>query len=376
MAGLAAATLGASVLVAASSAPPKKKAASTKLVAGKAAPKSAQPVGAKKASKPAKSPWRVPSYADSTEGDFIDGDDLVARRAAAEALGRLNGTVVVAEADTGRLLTVVNQKVAYQSGFQPCSTVKIPVALAALRESLIYRDTLLRVYGRTRFAMTEALAKSNNQYFASLGEKLGFERVSYYARLFGLGEKAGLDIPGEQAGLLPPAIPRNGVGMMTSFGEGIYLTPLELTALVGAVANGGTLYYLQYPSNQRDAGALIPRVKRHLDIDQLIPEITPGLLGAVDYGTARRIGADHERPIYGKTGTCTDSRSPTHLGWVGSFSEVGDAKLVVTVLLTGGKLVSGPAAAGVAGEVYKSLNAQQYSVPKPPGTLAGIAGAN
>ena len=267
-------------------------------------------------------PWRVPTYADSTFGDRMDGDDLVVRRAAVEALGKMNGTVVVADPQTGRILTIVNQKLAFRDGFQPCSTVKVPVALAALSESVVERDTRIRLYGRTTIAMTEALARSNNQYFASLGQKLGFERVSYYAKLFGLGEKAGLDIEGEQAGLLPSAPPKNGMGMMTSFGDGIALTPLELTALVSAVANGGTLYYLQYPKNADDALTLLPRVKRHLDIEQLIPEIKPGMQGAVQYGTARRIGFDPNGPIYGKTGTCTDERSPTHLGWFGLRSSV------------------------------------------------------
>jgi penicillin-binding protein 2 len=305
-------------------------------------------------------PWRVPNYADSTEGDFVDGEDLTVRRAAVDALGRLNGTVVVSDAMTGRILTIVNQKLALQSGYQPCSTVKVPVALAALSENVIERQTLIRVYGRTTFDMTTALAKSNNQYFASLGQRLGFERVSYYARLFGLGEKAGLDIDGEQSGILPETVPKSGVGMMTSFGDGITLTPLEYAALMGAVANGGTLYYLQYPKSQQEAETILPRVKRRLDIEPWIADIKPGMAGAVEYGTARRVGFDPNEPIYGKTGTCTDSRSPTHLGWFGSFTENGKNKLVVVVLLTGGSAVSGPAASGVAGQVYKNLGLSNY----------------
>ena len=304
--------------------------------------------------------WRVPNYADSTLGDRMEGEDLTARQAAVGALGKLNGSVVVADANTGRILSIVNQKLAFKSGFQPCSTIKVPVALAALSETVVDRSTTIRLYGRTSMNMTEALARSSNQYFASLGEKLGFEKVSYYARLFGLGEKAGLDIDGEQAGILPPETPKSGMGMMTSFGDGIDLTPLEYAALMGAVANGGTLYYLQYPRNQQDAETMIPRVKRRLDIGGYIPEIKPGMMGAVEYGTARRIGFDPNEPIYGKTGTCTDSRSPTHLGWFGSFTEVGSQKLVVVVLLTGGSAVSGPAASGVAGQVYRNLGSQNY----------------
>ena len=306
-------------------------------------------------------PWRVPNYAVSTEGDNVDGEDLAVRRAAVDALGPLNGSVVVTDPGTGRILTIVNQRLAFQSGYQPCSTIKVPVALAALSESIVERETLIRVYGRTTFDLTHALARSNNQYFASLGQKLGFERVSYYVKLFGLGEKASLDIEEEQPGLLPPAPPRNGgVGMMTSFGEGISLTPLELAALMGAVANGGTLYYLQYPKSQQEGQTLVPRVKRRLDIEQWIPEIKPGMMGAVEYGTARRAGFDPNEPIYGKTGTCTDGRSPTHLGWFGSFGEIGKNKIVVVVLLTGGHLMSGPAASGVAGQVYKNLGARNY----------------
>src|SRR5207245_11220065 len=90
------------------------------------------------------------------------------------------------------------------------------------------------------------------------------------------------------------------------------------------------------------------------------PEIKPGMAGAVEYGTARRIGFDPNEPIYGKTGTCTDWRKPTHLGWFGSFMDTGTSRLVVIVLLTGGRAVSGPAGAGGAGQVYKNLDAQSY----------------
>jgi cell division protein FtsI/penicillin-binding protein 2 len=84
------------------------------------------------------------------------------------------------------------------------------------------------------------------------------------------------------------------------------------------------------------------------------------MMGAVAFGTARRAGFDPEEPIYGKTGTCTDRLTPTHLGWFGSFNRVEHNKLVVVVLLTGGKPVNGPVAAGIAGNVYKSLSEQQY----------------
>lgn len=312
-----------------------------------------------------RSGWRAPNYADSTAGDVAVAEDPIARQAAIQGLGKLNGAVVVSDANTGRILAMVNQKLALKSGFQPCSTIKVPVALAALSESVVDRETRIRLYGKTSMGMTEALAKSSNQYFASLGEKLGFERMSYYARLFGLGEKAGLDIEAEQPGILPASTPKSGMGMMTSFGDGITLTPLEFAGLLGAVANGGTLYYMQYPKSQEEAEGLLPQVKRRLEIADLVPEIKPGMMGAVEYGTARRINAEPHEPIYGKTGTCTDTRTPTHLGWFGSFTETAGQKVVVIVLLTGGSAVSGPAAAGVAGQVYKNLEASSFFTQGP-----------
>jgi penicillin-binding protein 2 len=89
-------------------------------------------------------------------------------------------------------------------------------------------------------------------------------------------------------------------------------------------------------------------------------------MGAVEYGTARRANYDPNEPIMGKTGTCTDRTTPTHLGWFGSFNEVGKNKLVVVVLLTGGKPVNGPVAAQVAGGVYKGLSHQNFFAQTKP----------
>ena len=302
-------------------------------------------------------PWTEPTYADSTVGDSIDGEDLDIRRAAVAALGGFNGSVVVVDPNNGRVLTMVNQRLALSSGFQPCSTIKVSVALSGLSEKIIDPGTRFRLPGLGRMDLTYALAHSNNYYFATLGERLGFERVSYYAHLFGYGEKAGLNIAGEQPGHYPSAPPRNGgVGMLTSFGEEVQQTPLQLAALMSAVANGGTLYYLQYPRSQYEVEHFVPRVKRQLNIGPLIPVVEPGMRGAVEFGTAHR--ARDDGPIAGKTGTCSDNH--THLGWFGSFNDAGPKRLVVVVLLTGGRPAIGPLAAGIAGDVYRRLGEQNY----------------
>ena len=75
----------------------------------------------------------------------------------------------------------------------------LSVALAGLSEKAIEPSTKYRLAGM-RMDLTYALAHSNNLFFATLGTKLGFEKVSYYSHLFGYGEKAGLNIAGETAG--------------------------------------------------------------------------------------------------------------------------------------------------------------------------------
>lgn len=351
------------------------KASRAKKVAPGAKPSRASAKRRKPGRKAVYSPWKEPTYADSTSADETGGDDPVVRRAAVEALGPLNGSIVVTDADSGRILTVVNQKLAYKPGFTPCSTIKPFIGMAGLTEGLVERDTIVKINRWTEYNLTEAMAKSDNAYFARLGQRLGFERVSYHAKLFGLGENATLGFEDERPGSLPRVPPANGgVGMMSSFGEGIRMSPLQLAAAMGAVANGGTLYYLQYPQTQAQIDRFVPRVKRQIELQSILGDIKPGLIAAVDHGTARLANVSQEETILGKTGTCTDQWSPTHLGWFGSFNDSQLSRIAVVVLLTGGRPINGPVAANVAGKVYRSLTAVGYFQQARPASPVALAG--
>jgi penicillin-binding protein 2 len=303
-----------------------------------------------------------------TGGDITDGEDPVVRQAAIDALGNMNGTVVAIEPTSGRVLAMVNQKLALSSGAQPCSTIKLSVALAALNEGVVSKETEVPLGGRSRMNLTEALAHSNNAYFEALGRKLGFEKVAYYAHQYGLGELAGYDIPGEQLGTYPEeVIPTTlgGVGKMCSFGEGISMTPLQLGAMVSAIANGGTLYYLQHPTTPEEITNFQPRIKRQLDIAPLIPEISDGMAGAVQYGTARRLGLNFsEESILGKTGTC--SHAGTRFGWFASYANTSSGRIVVVIFLQGGRPTFGPKAAEIAGLMYRNLYDHKFFVAATP----------
>ncbi|MGC2477752.1 MAG: penicillin-binding transpeptidase domain-containing protein [Candidatus Sulfotelmatobacter sp.] len=301
---------------------------------------------------------------DATAGDITTGEDPVVRQAAIDALGNMNGTVVAVEPTSGRILAMVNQKLALSSGAQPCSTIKLSVALAALSEGLISKDTPVTLGGNYRMNLTMALAHSNNAYFEALGRKLGFEKVAYYAHQYGLGELAGYDIPGEELGTYPDVvIPEKlgGVGKMCSFGEGVSMTPLQLGAMISAIANGGTLYYLQHPTTPEEVASFQPRVKRQLDIAPVIPELSDGMAGAVQYGTARSLRLNfNEEEILGKTGTC--SHEGTRYGWFASYANTSIGRVVVVIFLQGGRPTFGPKAAEIAGRMYRNMYDHNFFV--------------
>jgi cell division protein FtsI/penicillin-binding protein 2 len=315
--------------------------------------------------------YHTSSYAsDVTVGDVTAGEDPIVRQAAIDALGNMNGSVVAIQPTSGRILAMVNQKLALSSGAQPCSTIKLSVALAALSEGIVNKETEIRLGGRSTMNLTMALAHSNNAYFEALGRELGFERVAYYAHQYGLGELAGYDISGESAGIYPQeaiSTKLGGVGKMCSFGEGISMTPLQLGALVSAIANGGTLYYVQHPRTPQEVASFEPQVKRHLDIAPLIPEISDGMAGAVDYGTARSLRANFtEEDVLGKTGTC--SRGGTRFGWFASYAKTDVGHIVVVVFLEGGRPTFGPKAAEIAGRMYRNLYDHEFFTSKPDTT--------
>jgi penicillin-binding protein 2 len=308
-----------------------------------------------------------------TLGDVSDGEDPLVRASLIDALGNMNGTALAIDPNTGRILAMVNQKLALSPGAEPCSTIKLSVALAALDEGIVTRDTPVNLGGGYKVDMTYALARSINPYFEELGRTLGFERVKHYANMFGLGELAGYNIQGEQLGKYPdhelPAA-QGGVGRMCSFGESVSMTPLQLGALVAAIANGGTLYYLQHPQTPQEISDFEPKVKRILNIAPIIPDIVPGMAGAVNasFGTARSLRTNFtEFPVMGKTGTC--SNNGTRYGWFGSYSNTPTGRIVTVFFLEGGRPTFGPKAAELTGRFYRALWDRNYFQPKAPTSI-------
>ena len=322
------------------------------------------------------------AYADPAKFDATIYDDATVREVALDALGHTNGSVVAMDPSTGRILTIVNQKMAFSAGFEPCSTIKPVIALAGLQEGAITRDTMLKVGRRRYMDLTEAMAHSNNIYFESVGKQLGFDTVIKYARLLGLGDRVGYNISEEQPGALPLFPPKyGGVAHMSSFGGGIRITPLQLANLAATLANGGTEYYLQYPRTTEERQNFTPRVHRQLDIAPLLPDLREGMLAAVMYGTAKRSYDPLGDQSLGKTGTCNDESLGGRLGWYVSYADEIHPKIVLVILIRGGgRNTNGPHASQIAGRIYRGLRERNYFAATTDRSLqyavAGTAGAS
>ena len=106
-----------------------------------------------------------------------------------------------------------------------------------------------------------------------------------------------------------------------------------------------------------------PRIKRHLDIANVIPELSDGLAGAVQYGTARSVRLNfNEESILGKTGTC--SHAGTRFGWFASYANTDIGRIVTVVFLRGGRPTYGPKAAEITGRMYRNLYDHNFFVAR------------
>jgi membrane peptidoglycan carboxypeptidase len=280
--------------------------------------------------------------------DITVGEDPEVRQVAINALGHHAGTVVVMDPMTGRVYTVVNQEWGLRRGFKPCSTIKLVTGVAGLSEKVI--PPVESAADGYRLDLTSALAHSNNPYFERVGGQLGFDKMVNYAKELGLGEKTGANVPFEFPGRLPENKPGFIERRMFSYADGFEVTPMQLGALVSAMANGGKLLVPQIP---KPDSKFSTKVRRKLEIDNDVwQRMIPGMVGAVNYGSGRR-AYDPMQTVAGKTGTCIGQG-----GWVGlftSYAPLASPRLAVVVIAEGSDgRRHFPAA--VAGEIYRQLN--------------------
>jgi penicillin-binding protein 2 len=295
---------------------------------------------------------------------------------------------------------MVNHAISGQ--YPPGSTFKLVTAAAALQERVVTPQTRincpgsLTVSGRTfndwtpqghgpNVTARHAVAVSCDIYFYSVAggnpltgfQGLGIKRLADYARSFGLGERTGLRLPGEIAGLMPSEEWKRetrkepwyiGDSFNTGIGQGdVLMTPLQLANMTAAVANGGTLYRPHLVSAIRDSeGNMVqtaaPEVIRKVPVaPEHLAAIRAGMrdVVAAEFGTAYWSLKQPALPIAGKTGTAEyggvrDSRGnlPTHALFVG-FAPYDDPQIAVAVVVYGGGEGS-EVAAPVAADTLKA----------------------
>ncbi|HUR97309.1 MAG TPA: penicillin-binding transpeptidase domain-containing protein [Pyrinomonadaceae bacterium] len=283
--------------------------------------------------------------------DDATGEDLNVRRAAVNALGGHAGTVVVMEAQTGKVLTIVNQDWAIRDSFKPCSTIKLVTGVGGLNENIIDGDGHI-TNSSNRMSLDYALAKSNNQYFQSVGMNMGSGKMIQYAKSLGLGEKTGINAEGETPGRLPYG---NNNRRIYSHGDDFEVTPLQLAVMVSALSNGGKKVVPQIAKPRVERTAFAPHILGNVNLPMRSVEgVLPGMIGAAEFGTAHR-GVDASMGVAGTTGSCITKGS-----WIGLFASVAPVEQpkYSVVVITRGQSERGRYAAAIAGKVYQALNSQ------------------
>jgi cell division protein FtsI (penicillin-binding protein 3) len=184
-----------------------------------------------------------------------------ARAASAVVLDPRNGEVLAMASEPGfdanrfpETDREIQRNRAVTDTYEPGSTLKVVTVAAALSEGLVtpsnaftlpasihVADRVIHEAHREeteRMTVAEILSRSSNVGTITLAELLGRSRLQKWVERFGFGKKTGIDFPGETRGILPSYWSGSTIGTLP-IGHGIAVTPLQMAAAYGAVANGG-----------------------------------------------------------------------------------------------------------------------------------------
>ena len=280
--------------------------------------------------------------------------------------------------------------------YEPGSTFKAIVAGAALQEGIVTPNQVFfdpgyvmvsgrriqnwsnESYGAVTF--TDIVKKSLNTGFAQVGLSLGAERLMQYTRLFGFGEQTGIDLPGEEEGILFQAEDmRDSDIATTAIGQSIAVTPLQLVTAMSAIANGGMLMrpYIVREIKNPD-GSIYEERKPHEIRETLQRTVNRTLIGLLEQVVATGGGskaAVRGYRIAGKTGTAQKIRLDTsgymegrYIASFCGFAPVEDPIFTVLVMIDdprGGNFYGGQIAAPVASRIFAQL--LRYAHVEPSG---------
>jgi cell division protein FtsI (penicillin-binding protein 3) len=326
------------------------------------------------------------------------------------------GAVVVLEPSSGRILAMANQpdynpnafsrykpsdwrNRAISDTFEPGSTMKVFVMAAGLNEGVVTPNQLInceggswKVGGRVIhdshphgvLTAEEVLKVSSNIGSAKIGRMLERKRLHTYLRDFGFGAKSGLELPGEENGILRDPSRWFEIDLATiSFGQGVSITPLQLAAATGAIANGGNLMEPYLVEKVTDGEGQVVEERQPKIVRQVVkPEVATRVTRMMetvteeDGGTGTKARVPGFR-VAGKTGTAqkvdpvtggysADKRIASFVGFV----PADNPRLVVVVMIDEprGQVYGGLVAAPVFSRI--STQSLQYLKVAPTEPLS------
>jgi len=280
--------------------------------------------------------------------------------------------------------------------YAPGSTFKIVTALSALKENIIDEETTFFCpgyykVGKKKFKcwkhsghgwvnLHSAISQSCDVFFYNIAEKLGIDRLSKYAKIFGFGSKTGIET-NEKEGLVPNRLWKyknykepwyKGETVITAIGQGyLNVTPLQITMMTAAVANGGSILkpiLIKKITDLQGNNKMVNKseILRILPFDDIqIKMVQDSLVSAVNgkFGTGKRARVKHGT-VAGKTGTAqvisskTKSKKIIHKdhAWFTAYYPAENPEIAVTVLIEnggGGGSVAAPLAKEIIDEFYR-----------------------
>ncbi len=325
------------------------------------------------------------------------------------------GTIVVLDVETGGVLAMASypsydpnapaaglsqgaRNRSITDAYEPGSIIKIFLAAAALDEGVVEPDTTFDIEGgRMRIGrhtirdttrddeldVTGIIRRSSNVGSVKLARLLG-EKAYYEALLrYGFAERTGIELPGERAGRLRSYESWREIEFATmSFGYGLMTTPLQLTAALAAIGNGGVYNAPRIVDRVVSAAGetLFDRVPtaRRVMSRETADAVLPMLASVFEPGgTAQRLRIDGYR-AGGKTGTAVKVNpeggyyDDVYMSSFAGLAPIDDPRIAVLVLVDepGGEAyyggqVAGPAFASVVSESLRYLGVPPSDEPPP-----------
>lgn len=331
-------------------------------------------------------------------------------------------TVIVMNPHTGEILAMANRPTYnpnqfYKYGesewknravnyiYEPGSTFKSVVTAAALQEGKLHPEEwftdigYVEVSGRRiknwsgesygKVPFIEVIKNSINTCFVEIGMRLGAYKLTEYAKAFGFGKATGIELPGEEEGLLfEPKDMRDSDVATMSIGQSIAVTPLQLITAVSAIANQGVLLKPHIIKEIRNAdGSLdlegsIQSVRQAISPDTA--RVLTGLMEKVVSEGGGKLAAVKGYRFAGKTGTAEKLRDNgsgysdgRYIASFVGFGPVEDPQVAILVVLDDpqgiyyGGTIAAPVAGEILGKIMRHLNIHPQGGNEFPASKGG-----